>query len=416
MTREGGTACVLADILHRMDQALYEFGSITTPPSQNILSHFKGQLYLGCATLLAKRAINDPGAWKDTSKLTGLLFLGAFDGEVVPQHSSFGGVRKVIAGHMLQLLAEGDSQWVERVMGSSSNMGKRLHKAVFRAMDQRDKMNTSCLAHQKAVSSCSSLPTAEELSSHCTAYITHYSHDLHMLVWLLGRYYSPGNVFDLTFQLPGAVSAVPREYLTSLDMDSFLYAVVYCVGWEGEREGSSIPPLTPNLSPVVTSTVQEAWWALATKAMGGTLQPAERRTLQHGVEAIRCMGLHGMDINLTMKLGKTFESLSLLSGVASEGDKGAREKVKMLEERANIYYRASMVSIERNEKGVGLRKLHVRLLQAAGSVPGQTEMDKMKQDAHFFSACQPRRGGSHGRQHGGNYFIYGIENDACGES
>ena len=122
-----------------MDQALYEFGSITPPPSQNISSYLKGQLYLGCATLLAKRAIKDPGAWRDTTKLTGLLFLGAFDREPIPQHSSLGGVRKVLAGHILQILAGGYSQWVERVIGSSSNMGERLHKVVFRATDQRDK-------------------------------------------------------------------------------------------------------------------------------------------------------------------------------------------------------------------------------------------------------------------------------------
>ena len=123
MAREGGTASALADILHRMDQALYEFGSISPPQSQNLLSHFKGQLYLGCATLLIKRAVNDEGAWMDKVKLAGLLLLGAFVGEVVPQHSNVGGVRKVISGHMLQLLASGDSEWVERVMGVGSNIG-----------------------------------------------------------------------------------------------------------------------------------------------------------------------------------------------------------------------------------------------------------------------------------------------------
>ena len=97
--------------------------------------------------------------------------------------------------------------------------------------------------------------------------------------------------------------------------------------------------------------MQEAWWGVASKAVGGTLQPADWRTLQHGVEAIRCTGLHGLDINLTMKLGKTFGSLSLERAVASEGDQGVGEIVTMLEERAGIYYRASLVSIERNEKG-----------------------------------------------------------------
>ena len=388
MAREGGAASVLADILHRMDQALYEFGSITPPPSQNILSHFKGQLYLGCATLLIKRAVNDQGAWRNTSKLAGLLFLGAFGGEVVPQHSSVGGVRKVIAGHILQLLAGGDSQWVERVVEVGSNMGERLHKAVFEARDQRDKINTSCLAQQTAVSSCSSVPTPSEVSAHCPAYISQYSSDLHMLVWLIARYYSPGKVLDLTFQLPGAGSVMPRENLTSLDLDSFLYGVVYCVGWEGEREGASIPPLTPALSPVVTSIVQEAWWAVASKAMTETLQTADRRTLQHGVEAIRCMGLHGLDINLTMKLGKTFESQSLDSAVICDGDLGAGEIVTILEERAGIYYRASLVSIERNEKGGRLIEPSVRFLQGAGPTPGQADLGKMKEDANFFLACR----------------------------
>ena len=170
LAREGATASVLADVLHRMDQALYEFGSISPPPSQNLLSHYKGQLYLGCATLLIKRTVKDQGAWRETNKLAGLLLLGAFGGEVVPQHSGVGGVRKVIAGHMLQLLAGGESQWVERVLSGCSNIGERLHKAVFIVLDQKEKVSCSSLAQQTAVSSCRSLPTAAEITAHCPAH------------------------------------------------------------------------------------------------------------------------------------------------------------------------------------------------------------------------------------------------------
>ena len=381
LVREGATASALADILHRMDQSLYELGSISPPPSQNLLSHFKGQLNLGCATLLIKRGVKDQGAWRDTSKLAGILLLGAFGGTVVPQYSRLGGVRKVISGHLLKQLAGGDSEWVERVLGIGSNMGERLHKAVFVVRDQREKMSTSSLAQQVNIPSNSSVPTASDIVTYCPDYIAQYTSDLHMLVWLLARYYSTGKVLDLNFQLPGAGAVIPRENLTSLDLDSFLYAVVYCVGFEREREGPTIPPLTPNMSPVVTSTVQEAWWAVASKALGGTLQPSDRRTLQHGVDAIRCTGLHGLDINLTMKLGKTFKSLSLKSAEASENDQEAGAIVNLLEERAAIYYKASLVSIERNEKGGGLREPSVRLLQAAGDTPGQGEMDKMKEEA-----------------------------------
>ena len=64
-----------------------------------------------------------------------------------------------------------------------------------------------------------------------------------------------------------------------------------------------------------------------------------------------CTGLHVLVINLPMKLGKTFESLSLERVVVSEGVLGVGEIVTMLEERAGIYNRASLISLDRNEKG-----------------------------------------------------------------
>ena len=85
--------------------------------------------------------------------------------------------------------------------------------------------------------------------------------------------------------------------------------------------------------------------------MTETLQLAERRTLQHGVEAIRCRGLHGLDISVTMKLGNTFKRKSLDSAVVTDWDLGTGKIVTMLEERAGIYNRASLISLDRNEKG-----------------------------------------------------------------
>ena len=64
---------------------------------------------------------------------------------------------------------------------------------------QRVRIYTSCLTQQTAVSSCTTLPTAAELSVCCPAFISQYSSGLHMLPWLLARYYSPGKVLDLTF-------------------------------------------------------------------------------------------------------------------------------------------------------------------------------------------------------------------------
>jgi hypothetical protein len=80
----------------------------------------------------------------------------------------------VIAGPMMQL---DTCHWKARVVGVASNM-ERLHMAVFMVRNQKDKINTSCLAHQTALSSCSSLHTAFEHLAQCPAYIRH-------AVWLL---------------------------------------------------------------------------------------------------------------------------------------------------------------------------------------------------------------------------------------
>ena len=77
--------------------------------------------------------------------------------------------------------------------------------------DQRDKISSSCLAQQTTVRSCCSLPTAAEIATYCPAFVTQYSSDLHMLVWLLARYYRTGEVLDLNFQLPGAGAAVNMD-------------------------------------------------------------------------------------------------------------------------------------------------------------------------------------------------------------
>ena len=70
--------------------------------------------------------------------------------------------------------------------------------------DQKDKISSSCLAQQVTVRNGCSLPTAVEIAAYCPAFVTQYSSDLHMLVWLLARYYRTGKVQDLNFQLPGA--------------------------------------------------------------------------------------------------------------------------------------------------------------------------------------------------------------------
>ena len=138
---------------------------------------------------------------------------------------------------------------------------------------------------------------------------------------------------------------------------------------------------------------------MACKALSHSLQPVDRRTLQHGVEALRCTGLHGLDVNLTMKLAKTFEMLSLDKDTLTN-------QVDEVEARAALYYRASLVSLELAEQGRAPREPITRLLPPAGGshrstlgkkkkhscFPGRSptaaEVEKMRLPAKLFLAIR----------------------------
>lgn len=175
--RQGATASLLADLLHRLDQNLEQFGGVEPAPPRPLLSHFRSQLYLGCAVLLTKRALKDPSSWREGARLAGLLYLAAWAGDVAPECAAQGAVRRVVAAHLVTQLAAGETDWVERVSGLS-NAGERVHKAVFVTRDQRDKMASSCLASQTSLCPAPSIPSLAEIARHCPAFVTEYRTDL----------------------------------------------------------------------------------------------------------------------------------------------------------------------------------------------------------------------------------------------
>ena len=120
---------------------------------------------------------------------------------------------------------------------------------------------------------------------------------------------------------------------------------------------------------------------VACKALSHSLQPVDRRTLQHGVEALRCTGLHGLDVNLTMKLAKTFEMLSLDKDTLTN-------QVDEVEARAALYYRASLVSLELAEQGRAPREPITRLLPPAGGSHRST-LGKLKTNILAFQVALP---------------------------
>ena len=354
-SRETAGVALLADILHRMDLAMKDLCSLSPPVPANLVSHFKGQFLSNCALVLIKRAVKDEGAWRDQSRLVGQLYLAAWTAELVAEMMEAGSARKVVAGHLLLTIIRSDAQLTDRLLTAGSGQGEKIFKAVFVTRDQREKAGASWLYSQNTIVRELSVPSLQEISSLAAGYIRLHTGDLHMLTWLLVQYYRPGKVLDLSFHLPGAGCSFPRENLSALDLASFLYGLVYCLGWESETEEARLVPLPPSLAVVRVSRAQEDWWRVACRALDSSLQPADRRVLQHGVDSLRCSGLHGLDINLTMKLAKTFQSLGLENEGITDGDTVAGEVVVQLNTRAALYYGASLAGMERLERGAPVR-------------------------------------------------------------
>ena len=161
------------------------------------------------------------------------------------------------------------------------------------------------------------LPSITEIASQAGGYLSLYKEDMDSLVWLLVRHRDHLTQQDLTLHL----LSMGRDL--DLDMIAFLLATLVSL-----EEGGKV------------TEEQRRWWRLAARAEQFQLTSQEKIILQHGLDIIHCFGAHGLQPGLTMKLAATF-----LTG-------GESEEVRA---RAELYYRASLDTIDILERGKTVR-------------------------------------------------------------
>jgi len=412
--RAGATASAAAEILHKLDQVLHLADQLPASGQPQawpaLMAHFRGQLYLHAATLLFRRSQKEVSAWKENSKFAGALLLAGWgireleaeknDGRRKHYWKGSGSSRRSQAGHILLGMSgkQGPSVYQERLAGlATTNTQDKIYNAVFVSRDQRAGSATSCLASNQAfveLVARTSLPSLSDLASSDEAMAALKPDDLHHLVWVGLRYYRPGKVLELGFRLPGFDGLSQeggKDPLSQLDMDAFLYATVYVTGWQVEKEPSAqdVPAALPvAITAPLATEAQEELWRVAIKSSKDGLQPQERRVLQHGLDTIRAVGLHGLDLHLSMKLAKTFECHALEAKVIADCDEHVSRGVAVLETRAATYYKCALSTIDKQDRGMGGRQPSVRLFSPAGEEPNSSEVTKMKEGAKFFLACQ----------------------------
>jgi hypothetical protein len=67
--------------------------------------------------------------------------------------------------------------------------------------------------------------------------------------------------------------------------------------------------------------------------------------------SVRCLSLHGLDVPLLLKLGKTYECLGLEAAACAEGDTHASAFAGLMEERAATYYKVSGLAAKLVQEG-----------------------------------------------------------------
>ena len=106
-----------------------------------------------------------------------------------------------------------------------------------------------------------------------------------------------------------------------------------------EKDRNADYVLPPYIGSRLSSANQDDWWRFAGQMATGTLNPQDKRTLQFGLDAVRCKGLHGLDAQLLMKLGKTYECHALEAAATADSDEHAHKMVATLETRAALYFK-----------------------------------------------------------------------------
>ncbi|XP_023348327.1 RANBP2-like and GRIP domain-containing protein 5/6 isoform X4 [Eurytemora carolleeae] len=413
-TKEGSQYTRIAELVSRMDKILLEASQSQVPTQKGILEHFQSQFYLHSARLIFRKLTKDihPGSIKENHRTLGCALLAAFSQKPAKEVQSPRWahlvqdevVRRSIAGHCILSLAArfgGLENYRER-LASSSGINSKISGLIFVSLERRmhtDTENSFLLSSQFPVDILTAeFPSTGSLKELDIAAAQACLSDLNSLIWILLRYYTPGKVLDIGFPLPTIdglpeVPSPPYYGISLLDAHCFLYAAAYTAGYQEEKNEELLVP--PYLGANLTSVDQDGWWKHVLSSGRGNLAPQDKRSLQYGLDAIRCKGLHGLDVQLTLKLGKTYECHALEAAATADQDAHANSMVPILESRAATYYKAALASIEKIEAGVGIREPILRLFSAAGVEPGKSELGKMRESAKFFLACENMHLGMH---------------------
>lgn len=344
--------------------------------TQEFLCHYRGQLCFHLAVLMYKQAKKDLLKFKEvTDAVLPLLFVAYHSqptelSSIWLKHTSESkreqmkrwhreaAYRCSQAGHIiLAEVKERKHTIVEKALLHSSGLWReQLFKKLFVTREQQSNMKNSYFVNCPQIADVViKLPeTADVLLLDDEAQLVHPD-SLHHYIWLCLN--QELNTFKCT-SFPGLQYSVKdlkncaAETLCILDIQAFIYCASLCakVNIENSKDihyNNNRPSVLPaDISECMGTVDQVKWFTVAYKMYrneyGGDLGEIRLRLIK-GIEVIRCVGNHGLDVKLLVILADTFAECAKKSNKQSE--------IEGNESRAELYWRTALPLLERMKSG-----------------------------------------------------------------
>nr|XP_022905835.1 ranBP2-like and GRIP domain-containing protein 4 isoform X1 [Onthophagus taurus] len=382
---------------------------------QEFLNHYRGQLCFHLITLMYKQAKNGLIKYKEAYRMCLPLLFAAYHTQPVDlqclwiNHTSESNKQLVKRwnleasyrcsqiGHMLTSLAKDrKSSFIEKANQSSSGMWReQFFKQLFVTRDQQSKLKTSYFATcPQLVDLTLRLPDKSDIEKFDQVAQLVNPDSLHHYIWL-GLNQDLSNfklsVFDgLQYSIKN-LNNCSAESLTILDIQSFLFASILCAQQQiNEHKHNNIyyssdkPTVLPAVITQQFGTVNQTKWLVSAYKMFkcdyGANFSEVRLTLIKGIETIRCVGNHGLDVKLLVLLAKTFAEKAKVLEKQSE--------IEFNEARAEVYWKTALPLLEKLKNNQAIFYSPGRLFEYKSKEMASSEIISYIDDGRLFIAIQ----------------------------
>ncbi|GFQ79981.1 e3 SUMO-protein ligase RanBP2 [Trichonephila clavata] len=396
------------------------------------MHYMKGQLYFYMTSILLKRIKMDQGNKKESFRFSAGLAVVCYTykplnllqeiwfSNLEDNQKAFtnffqqSSLRTSFIGHVItDMCKEDKSKWLQKLKLEVCipQVKERIYSRTFSSVVKKDKLLSSYFILDSTFENCSlEFPSESALQEYDKAAYKLCPDSLHHLVWLEMQRCSTNspelvdNISDVFKGLQYSNKNLTKgscESLCVLDLEAYLYASVYQTQSMIEKKKSYLSPKNqdsqlsypPDIADAMCTKQQASWWKAAYGLHTCSIKEKlgeYRRILQHGLEVIRGIGNHGMEVQLVVSLARKFacKADKLMKEVEHAKDKKKLkpDNVKALQQRAIHYWNVALGMLDKMSSGQTLKLPKEQVFSGLNKTLSRDEIKELQDDGQLYIA------------------------------